>query len=873
MKVTVKGLCILLSVLVFLMGIAPWAVVGADAQEPLKTHIPQRLGRELQTVQFDFSEENRSAYTRNDNLALGNATSIKISDGVLRCGTRELSFGSDVFVGDDYGLSQGYASFDMQVVSGEIALGVRLSKSGVMKEGRGIWFSFDGSQNITITEAESGLSVVVDAGVATSQQVQVRFEERLTEMRLLINGTVVCSLDYATDGYLAVRTANGDVLASTNACQLDCAGYVTAYFAGNTDGYIDNFSFTNYKIDQTVADGETRKIDYSTWTATDDLGRTTATNAEAGDTREKYVGVFYFLCWVGAAGTVQDNTKIYLEEGVDGLKSYLEEKGGEAYWSEPYFGYYRNTDTWVYRKHAYMLEAAGVDFIFLDVSNGNTFDTGHLALFDTWLSIRREGGMTPQIVFFCGDNPDYFDKDISHIRRTVYSEENYEKYKELFFLWEGKPLIFGNTSGISEESKEFLKDFTVRGNWAWCNQDGYWSWLQEYGYNAATHTYTFTAGGMGRDANGNFEQLAISLGHHPSMSKGRSYNLGIQPSTGKNDFGFTLGTSGEGICFQTQFEAAMSFDPTVLLITGWNEWIAGCVHDGTTTRFADTRVNGYSYIDQFNTEFSRDAEPMRLRDGVGFGDNYYYQMVDYIRKFKGMDKTTEATGQKTIQLDDISHWDNVFPEYMDNVGDTELRNTMSYDSNYRYVNNTGRNDIASAKVSQDADYLYFMVKCTADIQVAEGNNWMNLFLNTDGDASTGWEGYDYVINRSHNDKTVSVEQFTDGFASEKLGDAQYYLEGECLVVQIKKSMIGVNGALENFLFKWADNSTTSGNVMEFMDLGDAAPNDRYAFSYVVADGENIEQSENLVGFIAIVCAVSILVIGAAVIVIVKVKRQ
>ena len=43
--------------------------------------------------------------------------------------------------------------------------------------------------------------------------------------------------------------------------------------------------------------------------------------------------------------------------------------------------------------------------------------------------------------------------------------------------------------------------------------------------------------------------------------------------------------------------------------------------------------------------------------------------------------------------------------------------------------------------------------------------------------------------------------------------------------------------VKELLFKWADNSTVTGSVMEFMDLGDAAPNDRYAFHYVGYAGE------------------------------------
>ena len=497
--------------------------------------------------------------------------------------------------------------------------------------------------------------------------------------------------------------------------------------------------------------------------------------------------------------------------------------------------------------------------------------------------------MTPQICFFCGDTTKIFEKDIEHLKKTVYAPQNYDKYKELFFMWDGKPLIFGNANGINEECAAWLSDFTVRGNWAWCDKDNYWSWLQDYRYNEKTDTYSLVDGGKGRDADGKFEELSVCLGHHPATSKGRSYVNGSEPNTKKNDFNFSLEGSGEGKCFEFQFSAASSFDPTVMLITGWNEWIAGCDHNNNNRFFAQTSVKGYMYIDQFNPEFSRDAEPMRLRDGVGFGDNYYYQMCDYIRKFKGIGKTTEAVGQKSIKLSDFSTWDDVGPEYKDNIGDTALRNTVSYDSEYRYINGTGRNDIDYAKVSQDDDNLYFLVKCVADIETDDKENFMNLFINADGDITTGWEGYDYIVNRQRNDKTVTVERFTDGFKSEKTGEAEYYIDGQYMAVKLNKSVIGAS-ELKNFTFKWADNSTTSGNIMEFMDLGDAAPNDRFSYSYVGHAGETVEyndeteaeteelpsdtrDNEITPSFIVIVCAASVALTAVAAVVIMLIKRK
>lgn len=868
------------------------AAVSAAAETGDKTYLPARVKPELVTVKLDFSDQMMSSYIRNENLAVGNRASMNLTNGTLRnFASSPMSFGSAVFVGDDYGRSEGHLSFDMTINSGKISLGVRNTRAGKYTDSRGVWFDFDGSEKIKVYENDSGAEATIDTGVKTAKAT-VRFEEHITDMRLLIDGKTVITCDIK-DGRFTAKDASGNVAASADGCGLYDSGYFTLVIDGDTDGEIDNLEFTNYKVDQSLPSQEYRRIDYTTWTASDDLKRTVAGGEEAGEVRaDKQVGLFYFLCWVGAGIHVQDNTKEFLEMGLKNYKKFLQDSGGEAYWAEPYFGYYLNTDTWVYRKHAYMLEAAGVDFIFLDVSNGATFDKGHMALFNTWLKIRQEGGMTPQICFFCGDNPETFDTDISHIRKTVYSEQNYEKYKELFYMWDGKPLIFGNAKGVNSESKEFLENFTVRGNWAWCDKDGYWSWLQEYSMDK-NGNFSLVNGGKGRDINGKFEELAISLGHHPSTSKGRSFVYGKEPNTKKNDFNFSLEGVGEGKCFESQFNAAMSFDPTVLLITGWNEWIAGCVHNPSNRFFAQTSVKGYMYIDQFNPEFSRDAEPMRLRDGVGFGDNYYYQMCDYIRKFKGMDKTTEASGQKSIKLTDISAWDGVGPEYKDDIGDAELRNSVCYDADIRYVNGTGRNDFDFAKVSQDEKYLFFLVKCTDDIIRADGENWMNLFINADGDINTGWESYDYVLNRSRDEKTVSVEKFTDGFASEKIGDARYYTEGRYLVVRLEKSLIGLP-ELKNFTFKWADNSTVSGNVMEFMDLGDAAPNDRFAYKYIGANGETVDypddteaapgtaaetadntpaDGEKLGGFIAVTAAVSAVVIAAAALLIVKLKRR
>ena len=44
------------------------------------------------------------------------------------------------------------------------------------------------------------------------------------------------------------------------------------------------------------------------------------------------------------------------------------------------------------------------------------------------------------------------------------------------------------------------------------------------------------------------------------------------------------------------------------------------------------------------------------------------------------------------------------------------------------MNQSGRNDIVTAKVSGDSANLYFYVECADAITDPEGANWMNLFI-------------------------------------------------------------------------------------------------------------------------------------------------
>ena len=345
-----------------------------------------------------------------------------------------------------------------------------------------------------------------------------------------------------------------------------------------------------------------------------------------------------------------------------------------------------------------------------------------------------------------------------------------------------------------------------------------------------------------RDAQGNKEALGVAMGHHPTSGKGRSFVNGKQPNNNKRDMEFSsVERAGQGLGFASQFGAVSYFldkeiaadQPFVMMITGWNEWIAGCFHSDTAQNMAGTTAK-FSYVDQFNCEFSRDGEPMRNQDGYGIGDNYYYQMVDYIRQYKGIAATPTADHQTSLNIYDLSAWDSIEMTYMDSVYDIEHRNTVSYDADFRYINNTGRNDIEYAKVSQDSGNLYFLVKTTHDLIIDNDTEWMNLYLNVDGDITTGWEGYDFVINRKGTKNRATVEKYVrtleeGSFTWEQIGTAELRTSGDTLTIAIPRALIGMEGKLD-FEFKWSDNMQEA-TVMDFYANGDTAPIGRFNYLY------------------------------------------
>lgn len=552
-----------------------------------------------------------------------------------------------------------------------------------------------------------------------------------------------------------------------------------------------------------------------TWTATDSLGRTTPGHGEAGSPRsDRFVGIFYFL-WLGQHHTEGPyNISQILAAHPDAMKRPTTNPWGPEYrfhhWAEPLFGYYKSDDAWVLRKHAQMLSDAGVDVAIFDVSNQQTYPRVYNKLCEVWKQVRRDGGRTPQIAFFGSFGDDR--QILARLYDDLYKPRHHE---ELWFHWKGKPLILAKRDHAPAPMRETFT-FREHGPDYFSPPSGpnQWQWLQIY----PQQPYYSVPGKN--------EEVSVSVGQNASGKRlcafseentyGRSWHDGARDTRPDAVL--------HGFNFAEQWTRALELDPEFVYITGWNEWIALRLPEFWGVR------KPVMFVDQFTQEYSRDIEPMK----GGHWDNYYYQMIGNIRRFKGVRPPPPPSEPTTIEIDGgFADWAGVSFEYHDDRGDTMHRDSPAYDGPGRYVNKSGRNDFVLLKTAADGHAVYFYARTAAPITPHTDPRWMLLFIDADGNPKTGWEGYDFRINRRVRRPTeTTVEKAVAAKTWKRAGTAPYRITGNELELAVPRRLLGLpaTGPIR-IGFKWADHILEDDDVMEFTVNGDTAPNARFQYVF------------------------------------------
>lgn len=557
-----------------------------------------------------------------------------------------------------------------------------------------------------------------------------------------------------------------------------------------------------------------------TWTATDGLGRELPDVQCVGEPRKnKFVGMFYFL-WMGVHGRKGPfNIDHILKENPQAIQDPDDSAWGpkQAYhhWGEPLLDYYLSDDAYVIYKHAQMLADAGVDVIVFDVTNQYTYKENYMALLKVFARIRENGGKTPDIAFLTP-----FHHPTAVVESLFFDLYKPELYKDLWFEWKGKPLILADREKVNDEHKDF---FTFRKPeptyFEGPSGPDEWGWSEVYPQHAFYNN------------NGEAEQVVVSVAQNAVGGRlgclseegayGRSYHQGNHPEKPY--------PTDEGLNFKEQWEHALKIDPEFIFVTGWNEWIAMRLDEFNGVR------EPVMFVDQFNPEFSRDIEPMKS----GHKDHYYYQLVNYIRQFKGVRTQPQLSEERTINLKEgFQQWKNVKPEYRDDIGDNVNRNHPAWKKGKTYNNTSGRNDFVQLKVARNQQSIFFYVQTLDPITSYTDPQWMFLFIKIRNYLyAPNWEGYHFLVNRNVVDaETTVLEKCKGGWAWEQVAHLPYHVEGNELHLEIPRSILGLEkGQIVDLEFKWADNMQEEGDIMAFTLYGDSAPNGR--FNYVFKEIE------------------------------------
>lgn len=603
-----------------------------------------------------------------------------------------------------------------------------------------------------------------------------------------------------------------------------------------------------------------------TWVATDALGRTMPGIDAVGPVKtdqRRVVGIFYITWHTQNHATLPapyeaDVTKVLRTDPNARLQADNPNwKYGSYHWGEPEMGYFLSQDEWVIRKDMSMLSDAGVDVLVMDVTNAVRYWDEWEVLFSTMEKMRAEGNSTPQFCFWA------FNGEVITVVQQLYEriyKEN--KYPDLWFYWDGKPLLLYNADpvhdanggysaykdGTHDYSDEVKNFFTLRNMW-W----GYYEWAGKrfigtednwsFGYSMADpRIKSMTPEELLSKHNGKVEEAAVTPAQHPvtmtdvPMGVGKSWSKRYgEPKLNEYDLPDSayvpwLGRKvsdpeGYGIYFQERWDDALAANPQFLYLNDWNEWTAG-KYNGEVGWLG--RKNPFMFVDQYNSEFNRTIQPMK----GGYTDNYYMQMAQNIRRYKGVRPVPVNRHIHKMAVDGMfNDWDRIEVVYRDTRGDVFHRDANGY-GGLHYKDETGRNDIVASKVAVGKSDIFFYVETADALTPCSDPDWMLLLIDSDGDSSTGWYGYDILINKEITAPGKgNVLKFVDGKWI-KAGEYGFAVEGNRLELAVPKSLLGVSGKSITFDFKWADNTGELVDPISLCLHGDTAPNRRFNYRFV-----------------------------------------
>ena len=545
--------------------------------------------------------------------------------------------------------------------------------------------------------------------------------------------------------------------------------------------------------------------------AADDLNRLLPSSEQAGETRaDRVVGCFYFLTHgAGQRPTPAPcNVTQIMHTTPEALADLSHPAWGHGalYWDEPLFGYYFQTDKWVLRRHVKLLTHAGVDFLIFDTTNRVTFWLHVKALLEVLEEYRLEGWDVPKIAYYTNTRSG---ETVDEIWRDLYEPG---LFSQLWFRWEGKPFIIADPDECTGEQRSF---FTFRlPQWPTeAQKPGGCPWID---FERPQRVWV--------NPSGENEIVPVSVAQHPNLSFGDGAFYGDPVPRGRAFHDARNDKTPEALLYgynvAEQWERAISLDPKMVFFTGWNEWTVG--------RIQGDEPRPVLLVDQADREYSRDVEPMR----GGFFDNYYMQLCDYIRRYKGAPPLPKKQPPHCIDLNaPFDQWNDI-PAYWAMPFGTIPRRAEGQ-GGVIYENATGRNEFECLKVAHDRENVYFYARTRRDIVFNMFTKWMTLYIGAAGRPyEPHWHGFHYIVNDIVLDRCATfVQKCLGGYRFGGNTRIRYRFEGRELMIAVPRSFMRLDQDGFELRFKWADHTGKNETISDFYENGDAAPYGRFAYIY------------------------------------------
>jgi hypothetical protein len=304
--------------------------------------------------------------------------------------------------------------------------------------------------------------------------------------------------------------------------------------------------------------------------------------------------------------------------------------------------------------HARQLWDAGVDFVYLDLTNLPTYSEFGLVLglrplevlLEEWDALRAAGEPTPQIAGWVpgvvAEDPMY-----AHVL-DVY--ERFWGSDVLFRPDGGDPALFivnaGEADALDAVRARGVTPVPLWGNLSQSTLDsGVAGWMQPCTSSGAFTTLIDPA-------------TPCAQGYTTTSPLGTVLSVSHSFQIGYASLPFQAAGRHGGLTLQKQFETAFAVQPDVLIINAWNEFIAqpqANPYDasygglrrsmGVTDVAADEVSADWLWVDMYGVEFDRDIEPT-----VEAGDGAYQLMASCLRVWRTGATSCDDAGEACCQL-------------------------------------------------------------------------------------------------------------------------------------------------------------------------------------------------------------------------------